>query len=387
MPHAGRLERMNSRVFRSPRIRIVSSLVAASTALALVACSDDAPQGPRVAGPQVESLAVADIDAPRVTLIDAGVAPAQTIAFKDAAVAESSTGSETAPHDFTVKVSDGFSQKVMEAAAVETQAPAGGDVLSVTLPLRAATAPAEPPATAAPENPSSVQERPADRDVEIRIGQPSSSDPQYQEDLASAEGFLVGWRALNSGEQSTLRLGASESATEQGRALTEGMIMRMLSLPVVFPTEPVGPGAKWTVESRVTGESTLLQTTTFTLNSVAGDLVELDVDVQQRPAVSALDLSQAPGVATDPLAAEAQDGSTPAGQLVVTDSSTTSTGSLTIDLTQPLPVSGLVAWTTRVIYAGQDSPAQDDSAPTHREDIRIVQDTTTGLEFSRPQQR
>ncbi|STC97017.1 hypothetical protein [Corynebacterium renale] len=353
---------MTFRASRRPYTRLAALMLATATALCLSACAQEEERQEIISGPEVDGLALADVDAPKVTLIDAGVNPTHVLEYKDAAggLPEDSQG-----HAFTVKVSDGFNQQVLAASAVNREAPAGGDVNSVTLPLRAATVPASAPAAASDDSP--VQEREADRDVEIRVGVPRSSDPQHQEALNSAEGFLVGWRALNSGEQSTLRLGAPATATEQGRALTEGMIMRMLNLPIVFPTQAVGTGAVWQVDNRVTGESTLLQTTTYTLKSVDGNRVELDVSVEQRPAVSALDLSAAPG--SESTAEE------PSGQLVVTDSSTTSTGRLTLDLTKPLPVGGQVAWTTRVIYGG-------DNAGTQERDIRVVQDTTTGLEFS-----
>lgn len=362
-PHGGRLVPMTFRASRRPSTRLAALMFATATALCLSACTQEEERQEIISGPEVDGLALADVDAPKVTLIDAGANPTHVLEYKDAVVGASEDSQGNA---FTVKVSDGFNQQVLAASAVNREAPAGGDVSSVTLPLRAATVPASEPAAASDESP--VQEREADRDVEIRVGVPRSSDPQHQEALNSAEGFLVGWRALNSGEQSTLRLGAPATATEQGRALAEGMIMRMLNLPIVFPTQAVGPGGVWKVDSRVTGESTLLQTTTYTLKSVDGDRVELDVSVEQRPAVAALDLSAAPG--SEPTSAEETS-----GQLVVTDSSTTSTGRLTVDLTKPLPVGGQVAWTTRVIYGGENTGAQE-------RDIRVVQDTTTGLEFS-----
>lgn len=56
--------------------------------------------------------------------------------------------------------------------------------------------------------------------------------------------------------------------------------------------------------------------------------------------------------------------------LSVLNANTTSQGTLTVDLTRPLPVDGEVGYTTRVIYGGPDS------------DVRVVQDSTTGLTFS-----
>lgn len=127
--------------------------------------------------------------------------------------------------------------------------------------------------------------------------------------------------------------------------------MKILSLPVIFPEEEVGVGATWSVDTRVTGESTLLQTATYTITGMEGDRVDLDVDVQQRPALGALTM---------------EDGE----PLNVLNSNTTSEGSLTVDLGSPLPVDGRVSYTTRVVYGGADS------------DVRVVQDSTTSLAFS-----
>lgn len=294
-------------------------LVAAAATLALTACSTEQ------ADPSIEPAVGLPVDAARVTVQSTGTGE-RVLTYADVDAPEQS---------LQVEVSEGLDQTLMQADAVDVQAPAGGDVQQLTVPLTGAT-------TASEE---------AARDVEFRVGQPSSTDLELTEDIRSAEGFLVGWTSGEDGRVSTVRLAAPKEATDEGRARVEQSLMKLLSLPVVFPEEAVGPGATWSVDSRVTGEATLLQTTTYSLTALEGDRVELGVDVQQRPAIGALTM---------------EDGQS----LNVLNSNTTSEGSLTVDLKNPLPVDGRVSYTTRVVYGGADS------------DVRVVQDTTTSLAFT-----
>lgn len=306
-------------------------LLAAATALTLstglVACTTERPD------PSIEPAVGLPVDAARVTVQSAGTGE-RVLTYQDADAGEQS---------LEVEVADGMEQNVMQADAVDVQAPAGGDVQQITLPLTGGTS------TARQDQPEEGE--PATRDVEFRLGRPSSTDLELTDDIRSTEGFLLGWDGQDAGRVSTVSLAAPRDATDEGRARIEQALMKLLSLPVVFPEEAVGPGATWSVDSRVTGESTLLQTITYTLTALEGDRVELDVDVQQRPAIGALSL---------------EDG----GSLNVLNSNTTTEGSLTVDLAHPLPVDGRVSWTTRVVYGGADS------------DVRVVQDTTTSLAFT-----
>ncbi|MCS5479351.1 hypothetical protein NYP18_06735 [Corynebacterium sp. YIM 101645] len=306
-------------------------LLAAATALTLttglVACTTERPDA------SIEPAVGLPVDAARVTIQSSGTGE-RVLTYGDVDADDQS---------LEVEVADGMEQTVMQADAVDVQAPAGGDVQRITLPLTGGT-------SAAQEDEPEEGE-PATRDVEFRLGQPSNTDLEMTDDIRSAEGFLLGWDGHDDGRVSTVYLAAPREATDEGRARIEQAMMKLLSLPVVFPAEAVGPGATWSVDSRVTGESTLLQTVTYTLTALEGDRVELDVDVQQRPAIGALTM---------------EDG----GSLNVLNSNTTTEGSLTVDLTSPLPVEGRVSWTTRVVYGGADS------------DVRVVQDATTSLAFN-----
>ena len=306
--------------------RFPRALAAALTAAALTlsACTSEDT------GPQTEAAVGLPVDAARITVEDPGSA-GKVLAY---------TGE--GQQSVTVEVAEGFDQSLMQADAVDVQAPAGGDVTRLTLPLTGVTEGASEPAEG---------EREATRDVEFTLGRPSPDNLELAEDVHSAEGFRLGWRAEDDGQVSTVRLAAPTEATDDGRALVEQALMKLLSLPVIFPEVAVGEGATWSVDTRVTGDSTLLQTATYTITGIDGDRISLDVDVQQRPSLGALTM---------------EDGE----PLNVLNSNTTSEGSLTVDLGSPLPVDGRVSYTTRVVYGGADS------------DVRVVQDSTTSLAFS-----
>lgn len=328
---------------RRPRRSLLATLAIAS--LALSACVTEETD------PSTEAAVGLPVDAPRIVVQSLGTGPAELIEYHDLDESDSESEDSAPQQELIVEVAEGFAQNLMPADVVEPSAPAGGDVETIRLPLRGSTSPA---AEADTEN----QEREASRDVEFRLGQPSHTNLEFTDDLRSAEGFLLGWRGADNGEVSTVRLAAPLDATDEGRAATEQALMKLLSMPVVFPEEEISQGATWTVDSRVTGQSTLLQTTTFTLVSLEGDTVKLEVDIQQRPALGALEFEGQPG-------AEDLTGQS----LNVLNSNTTSQGELTVDLSQPLPVDGQVAYTTRVVYGGPDS------------EIRVVQDSTTAVSF------
>lgn len=335
---------------RQLRNRIPALLAVAALVTGLAACANDTDDFADFDDTLDQAVAL-PVDAPRITIGQTGTDP-QMLAYRDIDNTQ----------DVTVSVSDGFNQTVTTAEHADPTPPAGGDVTTITLPLDGVTNPADDPATdpaddSAGSADSADVEQPADRDTTFRVGQPQASDLSLVEELRSAEGFRFGWRATNDGQVSTVRFAAPTDASDEGRSMTETAVLSILALPVIFPAEPIGVGGIWSVDSRVAGASTLLQTTTYTITSIDGDTIELDVEVTQRPALGALSLDGVPGA--DELADDSLD---------VLSSTTITDGALTVDLTQPLPVAGSVAFTTRVVYGGSD-------------DIRVVQDTTTALAY------
>lgn len=335
---------------RSTTFKAIASTVTLATALGLASCSSDsAPDTPPVE--QAVGLAV---DAPRVVVLDKGTGELRRLQYKDI-----SEEKDAPKQEVTINISDGFAQNIADAASVDPIAPAGGDVSTMYLPVKASTTAAEA---------SEEETVEATREISMVLGRPISSDTSQAADINTAEGFTLGMRATDSGQHTTVSFAAPVDANEEARMLLEKNLLTFTSLPVVFPQEEIGEGAKWTVDSRVTGESTLLQTVTFTVRSINGDKVDLGVEVSQRPSLGALDISAGSADAT-----AQEDGEEAAGtadeQLTVLNSNTTSQGQLSVDLTQPLPTAGEVAWTTRVIYGGSN------------EQVRVVQDSTSAISF------
>lgn len=324
--------------------RVVALGAALACALALSACEHETP------GPAVEQAVGLDVDAPRVTLVSAGDGDKRVLAYSDIGQSQ----------EVTVAVTEGFAQDVVKAEAVDGFRSSTVDETTTTLPLSAEVS----EASAATEG--QVE---ATRNAFFTAGVPQYSAGT---DISSGEGFQFGWRAGDSGQVSSLRLAAPQGATDEARAAVEQAILHLVSLPVVFPTDAVGHGASWTVDSRVTGDDTLLQTATYTVTKIDGDTVELDVDVQQRPSLGALSLDQAGATGATAAAATAATASdAAAGETLDVQSATSTTnGSLTVDLKRPLPTAGSVDIDTVVVYGQKDSA------------VRVVQTTETGLRFS-----
>lgn len=325
--------------------RITATALACSAALFLGAC---ATEDTEPTGPEVEDAVGLTVDAPRVTLHDAGSGELQQLRYADAPDSVDAPGAEE--QSIIVSVADGFTQSVVPAADVDPTAPEGGETNTMRLPMTADLTSIEP---------DEEDALPASRAISLEVGQPAYTDVELAEDIQSTAGFTMGVQTDDRGQQSSLNFAAPVDATDTGRLLMEQYLLKYASLPVVFPADEVGVGANWSVDSRVSGESSLLQTLTFTITGIRGDVIDLDVSVSQRPSLGAIDISQdTTGVTED----------TPE-QLAVLNSNTTSTGAITVDLNQPVPTSGAISWTTRVVYGGG------------ADDLRVVQDTTSSISF------
>lgn len=291
----------------------------------------------------LETIPAFALDTPAVEVVETGERP-QLLQFKDAAV------DSAEPWETTVEVATGLEQDVVPAEQVDElgQAPAGGNVDTVTLPLTVTAGPAAEPGEG---------ETPAARAVEVTVGTATHSDLSRNEELASAKDFLMRWRAAESGAISTLKLLAPGDSTEAGREAVERSLLLLASTNVVLPKDPVGVGGSWTVRNRITGASNMLRTSTYTVTAIDGDRVELDVSVEERPTQQSLSI--------DNEVAGELDGSS----LDVETTSTTSQGSITLDLTRPLPVAGQVAATTRLVYSGTEGG------------FKVVQDVTEALTY------
>lgn len=322
-----------------PRHLRAAAAAALTLPLVLGACSGTEPD-------PLEGIPAFAVDTPKVTLLDAGSNP-QQLRYTDAAA---DTQAEE-PWPITVEVSEGVTQAVApQNGEVDPEAPAGGDVMATTLPLSVTVSPAAEPGDG---------EEPAARSVLVEAGAGKHSDLAFGQEIAAAEGFLMRWRAAETGLISTVQLLAPVESPETGRQAVESALLSIMSATVVFPEDPVGIGGSWTVEGRVTGDTAMRRTTTYTVTGMSGTTVELDVRIDDSPAQTTLRI--------DNQAAGDLDGRT----LQVASSNTTSEGHVTVDLARPLPVDGQVASTTRLIYTGEGS------------EFGVVQDITSAVTYGK----
>lgn len=303
-------------------MRVKASILA--LALVLTGCSYEPP------GPAVEQAVAAPVDAARVTVKDAGSGDKRVLSYED-------VNTEQNSH---FELTEGFSQDVVEKSVAENFDSGAPEEATTAFDLRAEVS----EATDDPE------QTPATRNAFMTLSSPTYSGTDAL-NVESGDGFQFGWRADDAGQVSSLRLAAPQSANDDARSILEQAIVELTSMPIVFPEEEIGEGAVWTLDSRTSGESTLLQTTTYTLEELTDTGAELSVDISQRPALGALTM---------------EDG----GELEVLDSTTRSSGSLSIDFSQPLPIRGDIDIATRVTYGTEES------------EIRVLQSTNTRMQFS-----
>lgn len=303
-------------------MRVKASILA--LALVLTGCSYEPP------GPAVEQAVAAPVDAARVTVEDAGSGDKRVLSYED-------VNTEQNSH---FELTEGFSQDVVEKSVAENFESGAPEEATTAFDLRAEVS----EATDDPE------QTPATRNAFMTLSSPTYSGTDAL-NVESGEGFQFGWRADDAGQVSSLRLAAPQSANDDARSILEQAIVELTSMPIVFPEEEIGEGAVWTLDSRTSGESTLLQTTTYTLEELTDTGAELSVDISQRPALGALTM---------------EDG----GELEVLDSITRSSGNLSIDFSQPLPIRGDIDIATRVTYGTEES------------EIRVLQSTNTRMQFS-----
>ncbi|MFH0410893.1 hypothetical protein ACG98H_02110 [Corynebacterium sp. L4756] len=303
-------------------MRVKASIVA--LALVLTGCSYEPP------GPAVEQAVAAPVDAARVTLDDAGEGEKRVLTYSDI----------DQEQDVHFQLTEGFSQDVIDADVATDFESSAPEEATTNFDINAEVSEAS-------DDPEQV---PATRNAFMTLTNPSY-DGTDALNVESGDGFQFGWRADDAGQVSSLRLAAPQGANDDARSILEQGIVQLTSLPIVFPEDEIGEGAVWTLESRVSGDSTLLQTTTYTLEELTETGAELSLDISQRPAIGALTM---------------EDG----GELAVMNSETRSSGNLSIDFSQPLPTAGEVDIATRITYGTEES------------DIRVLQSTNTRMEFS-----
>ena len=169
----------------------------------------------------------------------------------------------------------------------------------------------------------------------------TSVDERRAAQFATAPGFTVTWTRGADGVIRELALAAPAGATDAARAGVEITAGAVSDATVVFPTDEIGVGARWTVTRQVDDAVAPTRVTTY-------ELVDLDGDV-----ATISSRTGAPEPA-DTLTAPAPDGG-PGVTLDVESYEVSGSGELTIDLRAALPVGGTTESSTRAVYVDPQS--------------------------------
>ncbi len=190
----------------------------------------------------------------------------------------------------------------------------------------------------------------------VTVREFASVDELRAAQFATAAGFTVTWTRSADGTVRELGLAAPVDATDAARAGVEITANAISDATVVFPTEAIGPGARWTVTHQVDDAVAPTRVMTYQLVGIEGDLATVRMEIT------------APDTA-DTLTAPAPDGG-PGVTLDVETYEVAGSGELTVDLRAALPVDGRTESSTRAVYVdpetGQRTTHDEDSVLSFR---------------------
>ncbi len=161
------------------------------------------------------------------------------------------------------------------------------------------------------------------QNVTLTVGDATSPDDSTRAALQDAPGSEATLRMSLSGAVHELTLSPSPASNDTAREALEHALFQTVYGVGVMPSEPVGIGARWLIEQPIESATDIVQSTTVTLREKTDDVLVLDVSVNQQPSLEYFDT---PG----------------AGRLLIDTFSSNGSGTITVDLEKPLPVSGQV---------------------------------------------
>lgn len=182
-------------------------------------------------------------------------------------------------------------------------------------------------------------------EVDLTIGVATSAEQRLTDQLAAADGSGAGLTVTDGGAVTALSITPADAAQDAARAAIEQALNQAVYRSISFPEEDLGIGAVWTAQQQVISGLTLNQTTTATLRAREGDVLTIDLRIDQTPESTTLELPD------------------DAGQLAIDNYTMSGTGTLRIDLTKPLPVLG------EVTVGGSQQYSDTDGTTVLRQDI------------------
>ncbi|MGW8591768.1 hypothetical protein ACWGLC_08705 [Dietzia sp. NPDC055877] len=299
--------------------RLLASAVAASALLGAAACGDSGPEDPST-GAGGSSVAADDQSLEPEATVDPG--PAPVVEVLDAGASERrvlSYGPSREPATVEVSQSGTARTEVPGAQTRVDQTPAQ----TLTLEGRS-----EPDVDGAQRAAVTVREF-------------TSTDELRAAQFSTAPGFTATWTRSADGSIRELGLAAPVDASDAARAAVEIAANAISDATVVFPTEAIGEGARWTATRQVDDAVASTRVVTYELVELDGDLATVRTE------------TTAPDAA-DTLTAPAPDGG-PGVTLDVETYDITGSGELTVDLRAALPVDGKTESSTRAVYVDPET--------------------------------
>ncbi|WP_020105801.1 hypothetical protein [Nocardia sp. 348MFTsu5.1] len=158
-------------------------------------------------------------------------------------------------------------------------------------------------------------------DIDMQIGAASSPDTALNEALKAQNGSRAGMSIGPGVAPISLRILPGENADDNARQAVEEALVSTFQRSVTLPTEPIGVGATWEAVRTVNAGANVRQTINATLTAQDGDQLTVEFTIDETPINSVFRLP---------------DG----GTLTIDSYSMTGNGTVVIDLTRGVPVSG-----------------------------------------------
>ena len=173
--------------------------------------------------------------------------------------------------------------------------------------------------------------------IDMTLGRLTTPDGTLQAGLGPTENSAAGLDLTANGAVTTLRIDPAPDSTDIARSAVEQALNQAVYRAIAFPVEPIGTGARWTITQEIESGIPLRQITTVTLTDLTDSVATLDVSVAQSPIGDVWELPDQQGT------------------LQIASFEMTGTGTLPIDLTRPLPVSGSITVAGEQVYRDANS--------------------------------
>ncbi|MBB4136869.1 hypothetical protein [Gordonia humi] len=280
------------------RVIACLSAIPIGAVLALTGCSSDggdsADAGPCAATSSVDTAGLRPIPIPpaEVTVLDPGAG------YREVPTPRPDTGS---PQEVTL-TTDSQESSITPAADGEQSVQSTQEKLTTAVTARVVC-----------DDPSNL---------EFTIGTPTTPDEALTPELDAIGGSAGGITVADGLNVRSLRLMPKQESGSPARSALEQSFSGALDQSVPLPTEPVGVGARWQSVRTISAAATIKRTTTVTLAERTGDILQLDVAVDETPVDSVFRI---PGSAQT---------------LTIARYSMAGSGRITVDLKRILPVGG-----------------------------------------------